>query len=144
MSDQEGVNGSGGFSPEHVSLEKRFVSQEKTDGGAQPEKEAAQETAHEKSGAEKDATYSKILSKVTSTVKSDDDEVMSDASDLDQKTDRESQITHLIDLAMTKGVVHAVDVARKAEDYYLLDQLHDRLLADDLHDALVQKGFIEE
>lgn len=144
MVDQDN-NTQKSFSPEHVSLEKRFAQPESDNAQLHAEKEVQKETAHENSSAESDATYQSILAKVSqkSTRKSDDATVIADASTLDQKTDRESQITHLIDLATTKGVEHAVKVAQKAEDYYVLDQLHDRLLADDLHDALKSKGFIE-
>ena len=129
--------------PEHVSLEKRF-GVEKDDGGVEFDKEKTIESVAEKSAAEKDASYQNILSKVKTQNDNDDDSIMQDASTLHQQTDRESQITHLIDLATTKGVEHAVKVAQKAEDYYVLDQLHDRLLADELHEALMSRGLIEE
>ena len=128
---------------EHVSLEKRF-GVEKDDGGVEFDKEKTIESVAEKSAAEKDASYQNILSKVKTQNDNDDDSIMQDASTLHQQTDRESQITHLIDLATTKGVEHAVKVAQKAEDYYVLDQLHDRLLADELHEALMSRGLIEE
>ncbi len=128
---------------EHVSLEKRF-GVERDKGGVEFDKEKTIENVAEKSAAEKDASYQDILSKVKTQNNDDDDSLMQDASALHQQTDRESQITHLIDLAMTKGVEHAVKVAQKAEDYYVLDQLHDRLLADELHEALMSRGLIEE
>jgi len=130
--------------PDNVSLEKRF-GVEKKDSGIEFDKEKTVESVAEKSVAEKDNSYQNILSKVQSQNDDDnDDTIMQDASNLHQQTDRESQITHLIDLAMTKGVGHAVKVAQKAEDYYVLDQLHDRLLADELHEALVSQGLIEK
>ena len=132
-------------SPEHVSLEKRFGVEDKDVFASEKKVEKAQETSFEKSASESDSSYQNILSKVKSQkTNSDDDTVIQDASVLHQQTDRESQIKHLIDLAMTKGVRHAVTVARKAEDYYVLDQLHDRLLSDELHDALAEKGLIEK
>ncbi len=127
----------------NVSLEKRF-GVKKDNNDVEFNKEKTLESTAEKSIAERDASYQNILSKVNAQNNSDDDTLMQDASNLHQQTNRESQITHLIDLAMTKGVEHAVKVAQKAEDYYVLDQLHDRLLADDLHDALVSRGFIKE
>jgi len=130
--------------PEGVSLEKRF-GVEKNDINAEVAKEKIVEGVAEKSVAEKDSSYQNILSKVQSqSDDNDDDALMQDASNLHQQTDRESQITHLIDLAVTKGVGHAVKVAQKAEDYYVLDQLHDRLLADELHEALTSHGLIEK
>jgi len=132
-------------SPEHVSLEKRFGVEDKDNSISEGKVEKAQESSFEKSASETDNSYQNILSKVkTQNQTTDDDTVMQDASALHQQTDRESQIKHLIDLAMTKGVTHAVTVARKAEDYYVLDQLHDRLLSDELHDALAEKGLIEK
>jgi len=130
--------------PENVSLEKRFGVQ-KDEGGIEFDKEKTVETASEKSAAESDGSYQNILSKVKSQNDDhDEDTLMQDASNLHMQTDRESQITHLIDLATTKGVGYAVKVAQKAEDYYVLDQLHDRLLADELHEALMSQGLIEE
>lgn len=141
MSDQEKMNPES-VSPEYVSLEERFARRQ-SENGVQVEQDVANEGAQEKNSGEKNGVYSAILSKVQTTSSIDNDTVIHDASMLDQKTDRESQITHLIDLATTKGIAHAVTVAQKAEDYYILDQLHDRLLADDLHDALMSRGLIE-
>lgn len=129
-------------SPEYVSLEDRFA-QNKPEAGVQFDKKLSQESVHEKNSAQKDGAYSAILAKVKTVSTRDDNTVMSDASTLNQQIDRESQITHLIELATSKGVVHAVSVAKKAEDYYNLDQLHDRLLSDELHDALLAQGLIE-
>ncbi len=42
--------------------------------------------------------------------------------------DEEERITKLLSLADTKGVVHAVSVARKLEDFYALDTLRDTLI----------------
>ena len=130
--------------PESAGLKKRF-GVEKNDVSPELAKEKVVESVVEKSVAENDNSYQNILSKVqTQGDDSDDDTLMQDASNLHQQTDRESQITHLIDLAVTKGVGHAVKVAQKAEDYYVLDQLHDRLLADELHEALTSHGLIEK
>lgn len=129
-----------------VSLEKRF-GVENDESSIEFDTENAPEKAVEKVAeegvVEKDATYKGTLSKVQS--QSDDDgDVMQDASKVHQKMDRESQITHLIDIAMEKGVTYAVKVAQKTEDYYVLDQLHDRLLTEELHEALESRGFIKE
>ncbi len=145
MSNQNNNPVEKSVSPEHVSLEERFARVDTHGERASIARAKEQEVYAERSAAESDATYQTILSKVeTAKTQVDDATVMADASVLDQQVDRESQITHLIDLATTKGVEHAVKVAQKAEDYYILDQLHDRLLADDLHSALLAKGLIEE
>lgn len=100
-----------------------------------------------KEGAvERESAYSKILSKAgtqTQTITSDDD-VKSDAQTANAETDAESKITNLVNLAQTKGIPHAVKVARHMEDNYTLDEFHDRMLAEELHKALAEKGMIKE
>ena len=61
-------------------------------------------------------------------------EVRSDA-DRTAALDEESRITHLVSLAETKGVPHAVQVARSLKDFYALDMMHDEL-AEQFHAAL--------
>jgi hypothetical protein len=105
---------------------------------------------HEKlaeiSSAEKDSSYGKILSKVQARKDADVDEleVSGDAKNGIEKIDAETQIQHLVDIAVQKGVVHAVKVARHMEDNYILDSFHDRLMSEELHDALIKKGLIGE
>lgn len=119
--------------------------------GASPEMEqpfetVERETPLEMSAAEKDDSYGKILSKVQTQASDNVDQVavVDDAKAGAGKIDAESQISHLIDIAGQKGVVHAVKVAQHMQDNYILDTFHDRMLADELHDALVQKGMIKE
>lgn len=128
------------------NLESGFESGEFGKKQKSPFVERKVEVAIEKSQAESDSSYQNILAKVQSTSDDDqdDDALMDDASTLHQQIDRDSQVKHLIDLAFNKGVEYAVNVAVKTEDYYVLDQLHDSLLADDLHDALVSNGLIDE
>jgi hypothetical protein len=103
------------------------------------------EKPQEISAGEKDAAYGKILSKIqTPTDDVNQEEVAVDAQAGVQKTDAESQIQHLVDIAQQKGIMHAVRVARHMESNYVLDTFHDRILADELHDALVKKGMITE
>ena len=106
------------------------------------EKEASQEIV----AAEKDQAYGQILSKVqtVTTDEIDQNSIVNDAKLGAQKTDAESQITHLIDIATQKGVVHAVKVAQHMQDNYILDTFHDRMLSTELHDALLAKGLIKE
>jgi hypothetical protein len=106
-----------------------------------------EENAERKEGAaEKEASYSKILSKVGSATyaTSPEEEVKNDAEITNNATDAESKLTNLVNLAEMKGIPHAVKVARHLEDNYTLDEFHDRLLGDQLHDALVKKGMIKE
>lgn len=122
------------------------------EGGARekigaPFTDVEKEVPQEISAAEKDGAYGKILSKVQT---GDDDKqidpnaIANDAAAGAQKTDAESQIVHLIEIAGQKGVVHAVKVAQHMQDNYILDTFHDRMLADDLHDALVARGMLKE
>ena len=94
--------------------------------------------------AEKEEAYSKILSKVKVAKPPSDDSVSTDAQDANSAQSAEAKVEKLVNLAMQKGVVHAVKVARHLEDNYVLDEFHDRLLADELHDALLKKGLIKE
>lgn len=109
------------------------------------EKLPTSEAPERKEGAaEKDDAYAKILAKVKSPVATTKSDVSADAKSANDETDYENKIIKLVEIAETKGVVHAVKVAKHLEDNYLLDELHDRLLATDLHDALVKKGMITE
>jgi len=107
-----------------------------------PEKETAKETV----SAEKDSAYNQILSKIKSqqTSNATEEDIKSDAAKTSEKQDAESQIQHLVDIALEKGVMHAVNVAKHLEDNYVLDMFHDKLLSDELHEALMKKGLIEE
>lgn len=94
--------------------------------------------------AEKEAAYSKILSKVKTHTAPADEAVADDAKMAIEEEGAEAKIDKLVKLAMNKGVVHAVKVARHLDDNYALDEFHDRMLADEFHDALVSKGIIKE
>jgi len=91
-----------------------------------------------------DGKYQEILAKVSSgnTVQTHSDEdVVLDAKSIGETVDEESKIQKLLDLASTKGVVHAVKVARSLRDDYALDQMHDAL-ANKLYEGLVARGLI--
>lgn len=117
----------------------------KSEATAAPESIPMSEKLEKKEGSvEKEATYERILSKVKNPVDVIHNNVSNDARLANSQIDYESKVTHLVQIAETKGVAHAVKVAQHLEDNYLLDELHDRLLADDLHDALIRKGLITE
>lgn len=104
-----------------------------------PEKEVINEISE----AEKDSTYNKILSQVPNKDGGENDEAKSDAEIIIQKEmDAQSNIQHLVDLAVSKGVVHAVKVARHMDDNYILDMMHDKMISDDFHKVLVEKNLI--
>jgi len=105
----------------------------------------AEKAPERKEGAaEKESAYSRILSKVKTHAAPDNDAIAADAQITHGAEGAEAKIEKLVQLAMQKGVVHAVKVARHLDDNYALDEFHDRLLADEFHDALVKKGLIRE
>ena len=53
-------------------------------------------------------------------------QVQSQAQDL-KALDEEKKLKKLVELATEKGVVYAVNVAKKMDDAYLVDKLHDTL-----------------
>jgi hypothetical protein len=125
-----------------IEGEKRVVSNlPKDDSEIIPTPEAPE---RKEGRVERDDTYAKILAKVKSSNPAAQSDVSADAKIAGEGTDYENKIIKLVELAEAKGVVHAVKVAQHMEDNYLLDELHDRLLATDLHDALVKKGMIVE
>ncbi len=108
--------------------------------------EDKKEVAQEKS-LEREKTYSKILSKVkVAQVSGDDavDTVADDAKETSAGDTSEARVDKLIKLAMTKGVIYAVKVAKHMDDNYALDEFHDKMMAEDFHSALVEKGLIKE
>ncbi len=117
------------------------------EGSVSPVMEApfAPETVPEKASE----AYRELLSKVTptkQTTPADDDHedtVILDAKHIGAMTDEESKVQKLLDLAGTKGVIHAVKVARSLKDYYALDRMHDEL-AGKFYDGLLEKGLIEK
>lgn len=110
-----------------------------------PESQPERVEQQSEQGAEgSEGKYNEILSKVTtvsSVASSTDADVKADAKSVADMTDEETKIQKLIDLANTKGVVHAVKVARSLNDYYALDRVHDDL-ADKLYDGLLERGLI--
>lgn len=133
---------------EDLNLESKFgkIEAEKSLEPKEALPKSEEEPAKEIISAEKDSAYNKILSKVKTPVAKDtnEEEVKIDAEKAIEKQDAESQIQHLVDIAETKGIIHAVKVAKHLEDNYILDMFHDRLLSDELHDALISKGLIND
>ncbi len=56
---------------------------------------------------------------------------------------KERQIQLLIELVFQKGVDHAIEVARRLDNPYLLDELHDSLV-DELYNKLVEEGKLKK
>lgn len=134
-----------------LDLASKFGEVSKMEGAGEnktekPALEPEKETAKEVVSAEKDSAYNKILSKLKTKQTSNPavEEIENDAARTSLKQNAESQIQHLVDIALEKGVIHAVNVAKHLEDNYVLDMFHDKLLSDELHEALMKKGLIEE
>ena len=126
------------------SQEKKEVAEVVAASGNAVETVVQHETAREKVSEQ----YHEILSKVSpvQNTRSDDDangDVVLDAKHIGALTDEESKVEKLLALAGTKGVVHAVKVARSLKDYYALDRMHDEL-AGKLYQGLLEKGLIQK
>jgi hypothetical protein len=107
----------------------------------------SEEIPSRESVVEKDNTYANIVSKsqsiiVTAPVKTE--EIETDAEIASQEQGIEAKVNNLVNIAMQKGVAHAVKVAKHLDDNYMLDSFHDKLMTDELHEALLQKGLIEK
>ncbi len=103
-----------------------------------PEKETGNEGVTERASEQ----YSKILSQVQpGSANTSDDEVEGDANTVGALEEAEKKAHALVELAQVKGVAHAVRVAKRMNDLYVLDTMHDEL-ADKLYDGLVSKGLI--
>lgn len=63
-------------------------------------------------------------------------------SDL-EKMSKESQIKTLCDIALEEGINPAIDMAKKLNNPYVLDELHD-VLVDKLYKELIEKGKLEK
>jgi len=134
---------------ETENSEKIEMPSEKSDAAAEvSEKSAApeEEASAEKKSERVEGKYNEILSKVLPSGAApahSDEDVASDAQSIGAITDEESKIQKLLDLAGTKGVVYAVKVARKLDDYYALDMMRDTL-ADKLYEGLLSRGLIQK
>lgn len=134
-----------------LNLESKFIEEAPT---TQKEFEAPSskevdshriEGMQERSASEKSVTYQNILSKVQDDKKSDGEtEIKEDAKHVSDQMTAEAKVEKLVTLAMEKGIPHAVKVARHLEDYYSLDEFHDKLLSEELHQALIKKGMVKE
>jgi hypothetical protein len=84
--------------------------------------------------------YAQLLSRVQQA-STDDDEVEADAQTVGTLEEAEKRIHTLVEMAQIKGVAHAVRVAKRMNDLYVLDTMHDEL-ADELYEGLLAKGLI--
>jgi len=122
-------------------LEKPNVAAEAPQAPVAPE----QESRGEKKSERLEGKYHEILSRVLppSSASQHSDNPILDAKSIAATVDEESKIQKLLDLAQSKGVAHAVKVARELKDYYALDRMHDALV-DKLYEGLLSRGLIQK
>ncbi|MBI1755139.1 hypothetical protein HYR65_02545 [Candidatus Azambacteria bacterium] len=61
----------------------------------------------------------------------------------DAKKEIQEKLLHLVDIAFERGLLEAVNAARKENDPYLLDAFHDALV-DKLYDELIRRHKLDE
>lgn len=111
--------------------------------------EAAPALERETKTEQAESRYSEILSKVLPGKAPSHQEdgqkkdIHTDAEILSKATDTATRVELLVGMAQVKGVHHAVSVARKLNDYYVLDMMHDEL-ADKFHEELLKRGLINK
>jgi len=91
-----------------------------------------------------------ILKEVISeTIKQAEELPLAEKTEITQKAaqlkdqPKERQMQFLVDLALDKGIVVAVNLARSLESAYLLDEFHDTLV-DQLYRRLVEEGKLKQ
>ena len=93
--------------------------------------------------SENESMYKKLLASLPrTTTPTDDNSVNQDADVISSQIDADSKVTQLVDLAVTRGVAHAIKVALRLNDFYVLDKMHDDL-ANKFHASLKEKGLIK-
>lgn len=119
-------------------------AEEKMETGAVPN--MAETISRQEGAAEKDDTYAGIISRVQAVTVTPikPEEIATDAEIASQEQGVEAKVNNLVNIAMQKGVAHAVKVAKHLDDNYMLDSFHDKMMTDELHEALLQKGLIEK
>ena len=60
-----------------------------------------------------------------------------------KKRPKERQIELLTDLTFEKGIIHAIEVAKKLDDPYILDEFHDTLV-DKLYNYLIEQKKLKQ
>lgn len=113
------------------------------EGSVPAEKIELHENGSEQVGEKYDAILSKVAAAAPGAVQHDDTLIALDARSISETIDEESKIQKLLNLASAKGVSHAVSVARKLNDFYALDRMHDEL-AGKFYAGLVERGLIEK
>lgn len=60
-----------------------------------------------------------------------------------QAQPKERQIQLLTELAFEKGISHAIEVVKRMDSAYLIDEFHDALV-DELYNKLIQEGKLKQ
>ena len=120
---------------EEIAALERLLAEKKqsliAEGKIIPEHEAFRETFRESYGE----ALAPAASLAPASATLPPDELAKHAGDIAAKA-REEQVDALIEIALTKGIAAAAEVARKATPW-LMDELHDRL-QDRYYDQLLQ------
>ena len=111
---------------------------------ARPESAPVIEHAAEQATEKVNEKYTAILSQSVATDQTEPviADIHPDTEKLGQVIDTVSQVNQLVELAQVKGLAHAVTVARKLNDLYVLDMTHDEFV-DKWYEALKAKGLIQ-
>lgn len=130
---------------EHGLLREQVIAP--SGGAVESAPGASVEAVTEKTEGKYNELLAKVVPKKSATPSDDkpvDEEVVKlDARHIGAMTDEDGKVQKLVDLAGTKGVAHAVRVARSLKDYYALDRMHDEL-ANRLYQGLLERGLIEQ
>lgn len=111
---------------------------------AVPLTEQAVHFEREKAPEKKDSPYEKVVSdelKREIEMMELDDEAKADAEKKAKKIEflgEKEKIEHLLEIAKEKGLIFAIQVARKMNEPYLLDILHDTLAREGYYQKLGQ------
>jgi len=94
---------------------------------------------------EKEIFKETVLSHVQVAQPASDDQQQVVAQSVQQMSEepKERQIKLLIDLVFEKGISRAVEVAKRLESPYLLDEFHDTLV-DELYNKLIEEDKLDK
>ncbi len=138
MPDQESIKSL----EEEIRLLEEKLAARKTEGAPREEKEVFREVLREHVEDAKDAVARKPLSEKPDVSSIPGASLHDYAAQITQKKDEtedehKQQVDALVEIALTKGVLEAVNVARHLENPHLLDDFHDALV-DEYYEKLVQ------
>jgi len=94
---------------------------------------------------EKEILKETVLSHVQTAqpVPDDQQQVIAQSAQQMSKEPKERQIKLLTDLVFEKGISRAIEVAKRLENPYLLDEFHDTLV-DELYNKLIEEDKLDK